>query len=272
MVADRHGGTAGVWTLGAPVVVLVNLMVPASLYSSSQGGTTFAAPVCDPAAITSRAGSYEFEGDLDAVFEDHPLWQDHPTEGVINDALFAQRNGRLEFEVPSASMAASEAWRTWRVPMPSDQTWKIRADVTVPAAWTRGANEEHQIGVGLWVGKPGGSTVYEIDFSAMANGSRFVLAQNIQDRHGGDPNYVGSPVAVEADSIRMEVMYCSDDRSLSIYYDGGNRVDTQPVDEAGIFDWEIRTVFHVGMIGFAEGPSAVADFPYIDNWEVLERK
>ena len=142
--------------------------------------------------------------------------------------------------------------------------------VVVPAAWTSG-NDGDQIGVGLWVGKPGGTTVYEIDFSAHARGSRVVLAQNIQDRHGGDPNYVGASIPPETTSISMEVMYCSDDRSLSIYYDGDNRVDTQPIDDEGIFNWGIGPVFDVGMIGFAEGPAATSDFPYLDNWEVFER-
>ena len=248
----------------------LTLATPASLLALPQDGTTFPAPVCDPAAITSRAGAYDFAGDLDELFADHPLWQDHPTPGVINDARFYQRNGRLEFEVPSASQAASEAWRTWRVQMPSASTWKIRADVVVPATWTSG-NDDDQIGVGLWVGKPGGSTVYEIDFSAHARGSRVVLAQNIHDRHGGDPNYVGASIALATKSISMEIMFCSDDRSLSVYYDGDHRVDTQPIDDAGIFDWGIGPVFDVGLIGFAEGPSATSDFPYIDNWEVFER-
>ena len=243
---------------------------PASPPPPAQRGTTFPAPACDRAGFTTRVGAYDFEGDLDELFENHPLWQDHPTPGVINDAVFEQRNGRLEFEVPSAPRAASEAWRTWRVPLSSSSSWKIQADVTVPAAWT-GGDDENQIGVGLWVGKPGGTTVYEIDFSAMANGSRFVLAQNIQDRHGGDPNYVGSPIPIETASISMEIMYCADDRSLSIYDGDGTRVDTQPVDAAGIFDWDIGPVFHVGMIGFAEGPAATADFPYLDNWEVFTR-
>ncbi len=253
------------------LVLVSALALPGRATWSPQERTTFPAPVCNPATLTNEAGTYAFDGDLDELFDDHPDWQDHPTPGVINDAVFRQRNGRLEFEVPSASRAASEAWRTWRTRMPSDSSWKIVADVTVPAVWTRGDDEEDQIGVGLWVGKPGGSTVYEIDFSAMADGTRFVLAQNIQDRHGGDPNYVGSRIPLATASITMEVMYCSDDRSLSIYYDGGNRVDTQPIDEVGIFDWGIGPVFYVGMIGFAEGPSATSNFPYLDNWAAYGR-
>ena len=162
-------------------------------------------------------------------------------KGVINDAVFYQRNQRLEFEVPSASQAASEAWRTWRTQLSLAETWKIRADVVVPLSWNSGSEDEHQIGVGPWVGKP-----------------------------GGDTNYVLASIPPNTSSVSMEVMYCSDDRSLSIYYDGDNRVDTQPVDDTGLFRWNIGPVFDVGMIGFAEGPSATSDFPYLDNWEVFE--
>ena len=141
----------------------------------------------------------------------------------------------------------------------------------VPGSGLRPGSDDDQIGVGLWVGKPGDSTVYEIDFSAHARGSRVMLAQNIEDRHGGDPNYVGASIPAETMSVSMEIMYCNDDKSLSIYYDGDNRVDTQPIDDKGIFNWNIGPVFDVGMIGFAEGPSATSDFPYLDNWEVFER-
>lgn len=256
--------------LSLAVALPVALAGPPSWALTPQDGATFPAPSCDPATLTTRIGSYGFDGDLDASFDDHPLWQDHPTEGVINDAVFYQRNGRLEFEVPSASQAASEAWRTWRTSPSSDKSWRIRADVTLPLTWNRGSDDEHQIGVGLWVGKPGGSTVYEIDFLAVAAGRRAILAQNIQDRHGGDPNYVPASISPSTASVRMEIMFCSEDRTLSIYYDGDNRVDTQPIDDAGLFSWNIGPVFEVGMIGFAEGPSATSDFPYLDNWEVLE--
>jgi len=143
-------------------------------------------------------------------------------------------------------------------------------EIAMPATWMSGAAED-QIGVGLWVGKPDGTRVHEMGSSAHARGSRVVLAQNIQDRHGGDPNYVGASIPAETAAIRLEIMFCSDDQSLSVYYDGDNRVDTQPIDAAGIFDWGVGPVFDVGMIGFAEGLSATSDFPYLANWEVFER-
>lgn len=238
----------------------------------SVGGaqTTYPAPACDLGKITERVGGYQFDSDLDAKFANHPDWQDHPTPGVINDASFYQRNGRLEFEVLSASQAASEAWKMWRVQLSSERTWKIAADVVVPLSWNHGSSDEHQIGAGLVVGKPGGDTVYEIDFLARADNSRGINAQNIENRHGGDPNYVVTLLPTDTKAIRMEVMYCNDDKSLSIYYDGNNRVDTQPIDAKGLFDWQIGPVFDVGIIGFSEGPAATSDFIYVDNWEVYQ--
>ncbi len=64
-------------------------------------------------------------------------------------------------------------------------------------------------------------------------------------------------------------MYCATDRSLSIYYNG-IRVDTQPVDDKGIFDWEIGPEYHIGIMGFSEGPACTSDFLYIDNWKIFE--
>ena len=132
-----------------------------AVWLPSVGGaqTTYPAPACDPGKITERVGGYQFDSDLDAKFANHQDWQDHPTPGVINDASFYQRNGRLEFEVLSASQAASEAWKTWRVQLSSKKTWKIAADVVVPLSWNHGSSDEHQIGAGLVVGKPGAFVV-----------------------------------------------------------------------------------------------------------------
>jgi len=238
-------------------------------YTSRDSKTFPASEYCTPNQFTTLIGSYDFSGVLEDHFEDHPDWQDNPTKGVIDDAAYHQRNGRLEFEVLSASMAASECWWKWKQNMSPDKSWKIRADMTVPEVWTTGENPEYQIGVGLFVGKPEGYTVFEVDFSAIAEGRRFVLSQNIQNRRGGDPNYVGMRVPLEKESVDMEIIYCHKDKSLSIFYDG-IRVDTQPTDENGIFDWEIGSVFHVGIMAFSEGPACTSDFLYVDNWEVYE--
>jgi len=238
-------------------------------YMAPDSKTFPASEYCSPEQFTTLMGTYDFSGNLEDYFVTHPDWQDNPAKGVINDAAYYQRNGRLEFEVLSASMAASECWWKWKQNMSPEKSWKIRADMTVPEVWTTGENPEYQIGVGLFVGKPEGYTVFEVDFSAIAEGERFVLSQNIRNRRGGDPNYVSRKVPIDTETIDMEIIYCHKDRSLSIFYDG-IRVDTQPTDDKGIFDWEIDTIFHVGIMAFSEGPACTSDFLYVDNWEVYE--
>lgn len=238
-------------------------------YIADDAKTFPASELCKPGDLNKLVASYNFEGELTDYFEQHPDWQDNPSEGVINDASFYQRNGQMEFEVLSASMQASEAWWKWNESMSPDKSWKICADLTVPEKWLSGENKEYQIGVGLFVGKPEGLIVFEVDFSAMADGTRFVLSQNIHNRRGGDPNYVGMTVPDDGETINMEIMYCAKDKSLSIYYNG-IRVDTQLVDSEGIFDWEIGSEYHVGIMGFSEGPACLSDFLYIDNWKIFE--
>jgi hypothetical protein len=247
---------------------------PKNIEESSDGeseGKTFAESLCTSNSEYKLIDSYDFSGTLEDYFETHPDWQDNPSKGVINDASYYQRNDRFEFEVLSASMAASECWWKWKQDMPSDKSWKIRADLTVPEVWTSGEDPEYQIGVGLFVGKPEGYTVFEVDFSAIASGSRFVLSQNIQNRRGGDPNYVGIDVPIEKATVDLEIIYCNEDKSLSTYFDG-IRVDTQPIDDKGIFNWGIESVFHVGIMAFSEGPACNSDFLSVDNWEVYELK
>lgn len=237
---------------------------------SESESMTFPASKCSPDQFTNLVDSYDFSADLFEYFEDHSDWQDAPTEGVLNDAFYEQRNDRLEFEVKTASMSASESWKTWKKPLSSEKSWKIKADMTVPMAWTSGNNKEYQIGVGLFIGKPGGHTVYEVDFSGMANGSRFVLAQNIEDRQSSiDPNYVGIDVPLNMETVKIELVYCHIDNSLSAYYNGF-RVDTQPLGEGGFYNWNMGSEFRVGIMAFSEGPASTSNFLFVDNWEVYE--
>ena len=229
---------------------------------------TFPRANCDPADINALAGSYSFDGNVNEFFRNHPDWQDHPTPGVINDAVFKQHGGKLEFEVPSASMAASEAWKTWHQSLPNDRSWKISAKFEVPDRWTSGENPDYQNGIGLFAGKPGGYTVFEIDFLAVAEGMRAINSQNIQDRHGGDPNYVVMAIPPDTARISMQLMYCDSDNSVSIYFNNDQRVDTQPIGENGLFDWSMSEQFDVGIIGFSEGPASTSDLLSADDWKV----
>lgn len=229
---------------------------------------SFPAPSCDRKALTEVVASYDFSGKLNNNFVNSSAW---PSDS----ASLQQRNQQLEFDSPrgTGSTDANEAWVPWKKQLSASKSWKIQADLSLPARWNSGKDED-QVGVGLFVGKPKSrgvsATVYEVDFIAIANGPRAVLAQNIKNRLGGDPNYVHKEVSRDLTSINLEIMYCHDDQSLSVYYNGDNRVDTQPVAKGGLFNWKIGAFFDVGIMGFSEGPDVADKYPSIDNWKIFE--
>lgn len=229
---------------------------------------SFPTPGCDRNALTEVIASYDFSGNLNDNFVSSRAW---PSDG----ASLQQRNQQLEFDSPrgTGSTEANEAWIPWKNQLSSSKSWKIQADLNLPASWSSGKDED-QVGVGLFVGKPKSrgisATVYEVNFIAIANGPRAVLAQNIKNRLGGDPNYVHKEVSRDLTSISLEIMYCHADRSLSVYYNGDNRVDTQPVAKGGLFNWKVGEFFDVGIMGFSEGPDVADNFPSIDNWKIFE--
>ena len=220
---------------------------------------------CDPSFFddAAQSESYGFDGDFPAVFTDHPAWGCHAADLV-------QIDSRLRLS--ATGTGTSEAWKTWHKPMPYNKNWKIAVDVSIPLAWDTVDTPDAQVGGGPWVGKltPDGKgrRVYEVNHASIARRFRFVQGQLIKNRLGEDPINVEHKKTVK-ETIRLTVIYCAIDHTISLYADG-EHIDTQPIDNRGIDNWSMtgEDNFYVGIMGFAEHTDLKVHSVTMDNFEV----
>lgn len=214
----------------------------------------------DPPAISAE---YAFDSDFRSYFVDHPAWSSEEAEIV-------QEGGRARLSATGTWI--SEAWKTWHQPLPHDRDWSIAVDATVPLEWDSAPTAEAQVGAGPWLGRldPAGKgrRVYEVNLATIANEIRFVQGQLIKNRLGEDP-IDGGHIAVTDETVRLEINYDAEARTISLAADGVP-VDTQAIDSAGSDDWGMTgdDVFYVGVMGFAENVDLREHFVTMDNFAV----
>jgi hypothetical protein len=213
--------------------------------------------------MAGRPLTYGFECDFPALFKDHPAWSSR-------DAELAQSDGKIRLSATGTRI--SEAWKTWRDPMPYNKSWKIAVDVSIPHEWDTVDTPDAQVGGGPWVGKlePDGKgrRVYEVNHASIARRFRFVQGQLIKNRLGEDPINVEHKEVVQ-EAIRLVVIYCAIDHTISLYADG-EHIDTQSIDSRGMDNWGMtdNDVFYVGIMGFAENTDLRTHYVTMDNYEV----
>ena len=242
-----------------------------SLESGCVGTRGFAHECSRPEALRQGGDveSYGFDGELDHYLRDHPAWRSE-------EATFTQRDGVARLS--ASGVGISEAWKVWHEPLPTDRSWSIAVIATVPSAWgsTRTATDapdDPQVGAGPWLGmldpEGKGRRVYEVNLAAISGRVRFVQGQLIQNRLGEDPIHVGHIVDVP-ESVRLEVVFCAVDDTISLYCDGA-LVDSQPIDERGLDDWNLTDddVLYAGVMGFAEWTDLEQDAVVLDDFEVV---
>jgi len=211
-------------------------------------------------AHTSR---YDFSGDLESRFYDHPAWGSH-------EASLVQTGGAAS--LTATGTHTSEAWKTWHEPLPHDRDWVITVDVTVPRAWDSEPTPEAQVGAGPWLGRLDhegkGRTVYEVNLATIANQFRFVQGQLIENRLGEDPIAVSMAIVAE-ETVRLEIAYRAEPPTITLTVDG-TLVDTKTIDDGGFDDWAMAgdDVFYVGIMGFAENSDLTKNPVTLDNFTV----
>lgn len=90
----------------------------------------------------------------------------------------------------------------------------------------------------------------------------------IKNRLGEDPINVEHRKVVQ-ETIRLAVIYCAIDHTISLYADG-EHIDTQPIDSLGIDNWNMTDDdnFYVDIMGFAEHTDLRTYYVTMDNFEV----
>ena len=138
------------------------------------------------------SADYDFNGDFESRFYDHPAWASH-------EATIVQGGGTAS--LTATGTHTSEAWKTWHEGLPHDRNWTIAVDVTVPHEWNKEPTPEAQVGAGPWLGRLDdegkGRRVYEVNLATIANEFRFVQGQLIENRLGEDPIAVGMAIVAE---------------------------------------------------------------------------
>lgn len=236
-----------------------------------------AGPVCRVDAFSREVASYDFDGDLAEHFIQSDRW-------LSEESTLAQVAGNRA-EVTADGTHISEAWLAWRDSLPSRRSWLLSSDITVPKAWDSGKSEEAQVGIGMFVGKSSAQdpdsedpyrrqspTVYEVNLATISEVVRFIQAQMIENRLGYDPDQTSAAI-IDLESLTLDILYCAEDRTLSVYYDGIH-LDTQAIDAVGMVDWKLEDgeVLDVGIMGFAENTDLQEHAPSVGNFRIRERE
>ncbi|MDB4778334.1 hypothetical protein OAG68_02645 [bacterium] len=213
--------------------------------------------------FTDVLASFGFDDDFETQFPKNPRWQSHQASISLSDnAAWLTATGT----------EISESWHAWRQQLPVDKSWVIQADINVPLEWDQATGNEPQVGIGLFVGKPEGQiakTVYEVNLAVIGQRARFVQAQMISNRLGGDPNDV---VATQVDNgtVRLSIMYSQPDQALCVFINK-KQLSFHSIDSTGIVDWKLQTEekLEVGFMGFAENTSLKEHPPSIRDFRIL---
>lgn len=214
--------------------------------------------------FTNETATFDFSGRLGDSFPKNPRWSSNKAKVTVkNKAAYLTATGN----------SVCETWHAWKKPLPVDKSWVVQADVAVPREWEKADGNDPQVGIGLFVGKPEGSvakTVYEVNMAVIGGRARFVQAQMIRNRLGGDPvDVVASEI--KDHTVRLSILYCKPDRSLSVFVNS-NQLSSHPIDASGVVNWKLsdKSKLDVGFMGFAENTNLEKNSPSIRNFKILE--
>ena len=233
-------------------------------------------PACRFEDFERISAAYNFDKELPNHFVENSRWLSH--RAVISQVA----GGKAELTATGTHI--SEAWLTWRESLAIERSWLITSHIEVPKAWDSVDTRDAQVGIGMFVGKsspvfPASSdlrrgqspTVYEVNLATLAGTARFIQAQMIANRLGGDPEQT-AVVETELENLELAILYCAEDRTLSVFYDG-IRLDTQAIDVLGAVDWRLSdsAVFDVGIMGFAEHSDLRRHPPTVAKFRIRRR-
>jgi len=227
------------------------------------------APTCDLSKLTSTASeSYSFDSNLEDNFSQSTRWES-------SDADISLVKGKGLLTAISADVSSAlEAWKLYEKQMPYNKSWQISLQINLPLYWNTNGGKEAQVGAGIFVGKPvksgQSSKVYECNMAAINGDKRFVQAQLVANRLGGDPIDVQlTLLALNKEMVNLKIEFCSKDKTLLLYVDNKKVGQAQKINSDGLDDWTLADTdgMDVGIMGFAENTVINSNQPTIDNFE-----
>ncbi len=214
--------------------------------------------------FTDVVASFGFDDDLETKFPSNPRWESHQASVALSEnAAWLTATGTQ----------ISETWHAWHQQQSVGKSWVVQADIKVPLEWDQAAGNEPQVGIGLFVGKPEGQkakTVYEVNLAVVGKLARFVQAQMISNRLGGDPNDV-TATRIGEETVRLSIMYSEPDKALCVFINE-KQLSFHSIDSTGVVDWNLQSddKLEIGFMGFAENTSLKENAPSIRNFRILE--
>lgn len=210
--------------------------------------------------------NYNFDTSFENAFIQSPRWESYEADIALVDGV-----GQLTANSNNSNIL--EAWKLFTRQMPYSKSWEISVDVNIPLFWNSNGGNEAQVGAGIFVGKPvdsgQSSKVYECNLAAINGGMRFVQAQLVANRLGGDPIDVQYEVLEQSkESGTLMIRFCDSDHSLGLYLDGNQIGESKIIDASGIDNWNLEEgdVMDVGIMGFAENTVITSHQPNLDNF------
>lgn len=218
----------------------------------------------------SSTQEYLFSENFSQHFTQSPRWESHNA-----DITLVEEKGQLTANSNNTSQAL-EAWKLYNTQMPYNTSWEISVDVTVPLYWNTNGGNQAQVGVGLFAGKPvttgQSSKVYECNLAAINGGERFVQAQLIANRLGGDPIDVQFRALNQSlETVSLKIQFCAPNKTLSLFIDNAIVGQGKAIDASGLDNWSLseNEVIDVGIMGFAENTIITTNQPTLDNFKAL---
>ncbi len=224
--------------------------------------------VCDFKALTvSKTESYDFGSNFTDYFSDSTRW-------VSDNADLVQVNGIGQVKTSSTAVSdVLEAWKLFKIQLPYNKSWEISIDVNIPLYWNSNGGSEAQVGAGIFVGRPvptgESSKVYECNMAVINGKARFVQAQLVATRLGGDPIDVQIAIIDNAkENGNLKIKFCTIDKTLSLYIDDTIVGRGRAIDATGLDNWTLTDsdLMDVGVMGFAEKALISSNPPTIDNF------
>ena len=159
--------------------------------------------------------------------------------------------------------------------MPYNKSWSVEATCTVPLYWNTNGGNKAQVGIGLFAGKPvdtgQSSKVYECNIASINGNSRFVQAQLVANRLGGNPIDVQNKVIDKStETTILKIQFCHNNKSLSFYIDNNLVGEARTIDETGLDNWYLTDngKIDIGIMGFTEKTTITSHQPTIDAFNV----
>ena len=252
------------------LIVLVLGLVSCSKDDNTVTPTNPQGQSCNFSTLAATSSeNYAFDANFSNFFTQSSRWESHNA-----DISLVAGKGQLTANSANTS-SALEAWKLYKTQMPYNKSWEISVAAKVPLYWNTNGGTNAQVGAGIYAGKPvasgQSSKVYECNLAVINGGERFVQAQLIANRLGGDPIDVQRTVlASTKETVTLKIQFCTTTKTLSLFIDNTIVGVGRKIDASGLDNWALgaNDKIDIGIMGFAENTVITSNQPTIDDFSV----